>query len=75
MLSTVLRSAARARYLWYTAVAGVFTLLFAVVTVRFTLGGVSFESFLLIALTLALAFQTRRFYRRFRNAADTISPP
>jgi hypothetical protein len=74
MLSTVLRNAARARYLWYTAVAGAFTLLLAVVTVRFTLGGVSFESFVLAALTFALAFQTRRWYRRFCGGADTMAP-
>ena len=73
-MATLGQHAARVRYLWYMIVVGAFTLLFAVITVRFTLGGVSFESFLLTAVTLGLAFQTRRWYRRFRavgrDAAD-----
>jgi hypothetical protein len=68
MASTIRQAAARARSLWYTLLGALFTLLFAVITVRFTLGGVAFESFLLAALTFALAFQTRRWYRRFRAA-------
>ena len=75
MLSTLRQNAARAHDLWYTVVAGAFTLLFAVVTIRFTLGGLSFESFLLVALTFGLAFQTRRCYRRFRRVEDRIGAP
>jgi Flp pilus assembly protein TadB len=75
MISTLRQNAARAHYLWYTAVAGAFTLLFAVVAVRFTLGGVSFESFLLATLTFALAYQTRRSYRRFRSAGGGGAAP
>ena len=73
MISTLRRNAARAHYLWYSAVAGGLTLLLAVVTVRFTLGGVSFESFLLAALTFGLAYQPRRWYRRFRGVASGAS--
>lgn len=69
MLSTVRHRAARARCLWYMSLAGASTLFFAIITVRFTLGGLSFESFLLTALTFALAFQTRRWYRRYRALA------
>lgn len=73
MISNLRQHAARVRYLWYTAVAAAFTLLFAVITVRFTLGGVSFESFLLAALTLGLAHQTRRWYRRFRAVGREVA--
>ena len=73
MTSTWRQHAARARYLWYTVIVGAFTLLCAVITVRFTLGGVSFESFLLVALTFALAFQTRRWYRRFRAVGREVA--
>jgi len=66
-MSTLREHAARVRYLWQTIVAGALTLFFTVITVRFTLGGVSFESFLLTALTFALAYQTRRSFRRFRS--------
>jgi hypothetical protein len=73
MISTLRQHASRVRYVWYTVVAGAFTLLFAIITVRFTLGGVSFESFLLAALTLGLAYQTRRWYRRFRGVGREIA--
>ena len=73
MISTLRQHASRVRYLWFTLVAAAFTLLFTVITVRFTLGGVSFESFLLTALTLALAFQTRRWYRRFRGVGREVA--
>ena len=47
-------------------ITGAFTLLFTVVTVRYAFGGGAYETLLLGALTLALAFQTRRWYRRLR---------
>jgi hypothetical protein len=66
MGSSVIRTAARARYLAYTILGAAFTLLFVVVTVRFAIGGEAFETFLLAALTTGLGFQTRRWYRRMR---------
>ena len=75
MLSTLRRNAVRAHYLWYTIVGVACTLLMAVVTVRYTLGGLSFESVLLAAFTLGLAFQNRRWFRRFRNVGAEDAGP
>ena len=67
MPAGVIRSAQRARYVAYVILTAVFTLLIAAVTIRFALqGGDAFEVLLLAGLTLLLAFQTRRWYRRLR---------
>jgi hypothetical protein len=61
----------RVRSLAYLILSAVFTALLAAVTVRFALtGGEIFETVLLAGLTLLLALQTRRWYRRFRTVQN-----
>jgi hypothetical protein len=75
MTSKHAHAAARARYLVFVAVTGAFTLLFTIVTVRYAIGGDVYETLLLSALTLGLAFSTRRWYRRWRALGEHQPPP
>jgi uncharacterized membrane protein len=69
MTPRIVQGVLRARRLFYFVIALVVTLLMSVVTIRFAFGGEgeTFETVLLAVLTLALAFQTRRWFRRFRE--------
>lgn len=67
MTSPVIDRALRGRALVYFVITLAFTLLMCVVTIRFAVGGDAFETVLLAVLTLLLAFQTRRWRRRFRG--------
>lgn len=71
MTPPILQSALRARRLFYFVLTLLLTLLSCVITIRFVFdgGGDAFETLLLVALTFALAFQTRRWFRRFRGTS------
>ena len=71
MTSPILQSVGRARSLFYFVIALILTLLMSVVTIRFALsGGEAVETVFLAVLTFLLAFQTRRWYRRFRGISS-----
>jgi len=69
MTSPIIDPALRGRALVYFVLTLAFTVLMCVVTIRFAVGGSgdAFETMLLGVLTLLLAFQTRRWFRRFRS--------
>jgi|KBSSwiStaDraftv2_1062776.scaffolds.fasta_scaffold986442_2 hypothetical protein len=59
---------ARARAVAYGTLAGAFTVLFVVITLRVLLRGDWVDAAFSAAMTAALAWATRRWYRRFRNS-------
>lgn len=69
MTHKIISGFARARAIVYGTLAAAFTALFVFVTVRVLLRGDWFEAAFSAAMTAALGWATRRWYRRFRNSS------